>query len=268
MADRSGGANRLESRMGAAAIAISLSLSAACSSATIPSEPGRINILFIGNSLTYTNDLPGMLARILTDLKGGPVRVEAVAYADYGLQDHWTAGQARGRIAEGRWDWVIMQQGPSATEGRPSLIDYSARFAAEIEKVGARPALYMVWPASNRAFDFDGVSDSYRTAAEQIGGVFLPAGDAWRAAWRRDASTPLYGPDGFHPSVLGTYVAALVIAARLDGIDPRQVGSRIPTASGGISIANDLATLLQDAAAEALQAASGAPGQAPTAGVR
>lgn len=110
----------------------------------------------------------------------------------------------------------------------------------------------MVWPASNRLFDFDGVSESYRTAAEQIGGVFLPAGDAWRAAWRREASTLLYGPDGFHPSVLGTYVAALVIAGGLDGIDPRKTGARIPTASGGITIAAELATVLQDAAAEVL----------------
>jgi hypothetical protein len=218
----------------------------------IPPEPGRINILLIGNSPTYTNDLPGMLARMLTDVKGGPVRVESVAYPDYGLEDHWTTGAARRRISEGGWDWVIMQQGPSATEGRPSLIDFSARFAAEIERAGGRPALYMVWPASSRAFDFDGVSDAYRTAAERIGGVFLPAGDAWRAAWRRDASTPLYGADGVHPSVLGTYVAALVIAARLDGIDPRQVGARIPTASGGISLAADLAALLQAAAAEAV----------------
>ena len=42
-------------------------------------------------------------------------------------------------------------------------------------------------------------------------GLLLPAGDAWRAAWAADARLPLYGPDGFHPSPMGTYLAALVI---------------------------------------------------------
>ena len=54
-----------------------------------------------------------------------------------------------------------MQQGPSATEGRPSLLEYAEFFADEIRAVGAEPALYMVWPSQARSFDFEGVSDSY-----------------------------------------------------------------------------------------------------------
>ncbi|MCH8125145.1 hypothetical protein IIC38_04175 [candidate division KSB1 bacterium] len=34
--------------------------------------------------------------------------------------------------------------------------------------VKAQTALYMVWPAASRFFDFDGVSDSYKTAAEGV----------------------------------------------------------------------------------------------------
>ena len=40
--------------------------------------------------------------------------------------------------------------------------------------------------------------------------ALIPAGDAWRAAWGADSGLQLYGPDGFHPSPIGTYLAALV----------------------------------------------------------
>ena len=50
--------------------------------------------------------------------------------------------------------------------------------------------------------------------------TLLPAGPAWLAAWRRSPKLRLYGPDGFHPSVLGTTLAALVVYARLTGTSP------------------------------------------------
>lgn len=219
---------------------------------TEPPPDADITILFIGNSLTYTNDLPGMVQRLLADHGDvGTVYTEAIAYPDYGLQDHWGIGTARQRIAVGGWDYVVLQQGPSATEGRPSLLDYSARFAAEARAVGARPALYMVWPSATRPFDFDGVSDSYATAAEQNDALLFPAGEAWRAAWAIDASLPLYGPDGFHPSVSGTYVAALVIYQQLSGRDPRFLPAEIPLGGGPLALPLEVSDALHDAAVAA-----------------
>ncbi|MDH3224200.1 MAG: hypothetical protein OEO23_10835, partial [Gemmatimonadota bacterium] len=55
------------------------------------------------------------------------------------------------------------------------------------------------------------------TAAANVDGTLFPAGEAWRAAWRVDESLGLYGGDGFHPSVLGSYLAALTIYQRIDG---------------------------------------------------
>ena len=48
-------------------------------------------------------------------------------------------------------------------------------------------------------------------AAHDVAGTLLPAGDAWREAWRRGPSLTLYADDGFHPSGLGSYLAALTI---------------------------------------------------------
>ncbi len=69
----------------------------------------------------------------------------------------------------------------------------------------------MVWPSKARDRDFDAVSESYALAAQDVVGTLLPAGDAWREAWRRDPSLALYADDGFHPSGLGSYLAALTI---------------------------------------------------------
>ena len=41
--------------------------------------------------------------------------------------------------------------------------------------------------------------------------LLLPVGDAFRVAIEKDPSVSLFGPDGFHPSPLGTYLAAIVI---------------------------------------------------------
>ena len=44
--------------------------------------------------------------------------------------------------------------------------------------------MYMIWPEAARIDEFDNVRLSYLLAAQDIGGLFLPAGDAWRAAWK------------------------------------------------------------------------------------
>lgn len=220
-----------------------------------PGAPGSadLSLLFIGNSLTYTNDLPGIVERLLEEHGGiADVYTESVSLPNFGLQDHWEGlSNARDRIRSGGWDYVVMQQGPSATTGRPSLLEYSQRFTVEIVSAGGRPAMYMVWPSAQRSFDFDGVSDSYRTAAAQIGGRLFPAGEAWRAAWARDSSLSLYGSDGFHPSLLGTYLAAVVIFEQLTDRDPASLPARIPTVSGSQAISELDAQNLHSAAKEA-----------------
>ena len=234
---------------------IGFMLLVACGSsepAAAPLDPDALNILFIGNSLTYTNDLPGMVEALIAEAGAGPVDVRSVAYPNFGLEDHWLNGVASAAIAQGPWDYVVMQQGPSATEGRPSLLEYASRFAELIRAAGGEPALYMVWPSDARSFDWDGVLDSYATAAAALNGVFLPAGEAWRVAWETDPSFPFYGADRFHPNVNGTYLAALVIVERLAGLPPVGLARSFTTPSGApVTIAVDTAALLQQAAAKA-----------------
>jgi hypothetical protein len=183
-----------------------------------PAASVRHRVLFIGNSLTSVNNVPAMVAAIA---RAANVEVETytVAYNNFGLEEHWSEGTAVKAIKLGGWTTVILQQGPSAApESQVILRDFAGRFAREIKRTGAVPALYMVWPARRRSQDFAGVSESYRRAAHDVKGILLEAGDAWRDASLRRAALQLYGDDGFHPSPAGSYLAALVIARKLFAI--------------------------------------------------
>ena len=177
-----------------------------------------LRILFIGNSLTAANGLPEMVEALSRAKGASTVDATAVTTNNFSLEDHWDQGPARATLAKGGWSVVVLQQGPSALpESRVLLRDYAKRFAADAAHVGARTALYMVWPSKARDRDFDAVSESYALAAQDVAGTLLPAGDAWREAWRRDPSLTLYADDGFHPSGLGSYLAALTIWRGLSG---------------------------------------------------
>jgi len=211
-------------------------------------------VLFIGNSLTDWNRLPDLVAA-LSDAGGAPrLACQSVVAGGYSLEDHWNDGRALAAIRRGPWDFVVLQQGPSASEeGRRLLRQYSQTFAREIRKAGAVPALYMVWPSNDRRTDLSAVRDSYRRAARDVAGVFLPAGEAWREAWKKDPSLPLYSSDGLHPTPAGSYLAALVVSARLADRSPLGMPGLLMLPGGGeVRIPAQLAALLQQAAAEAL----------------
>jgi len=226
-----------------------LSLVVACGQPAGPVK-APVRVLFIGNSMTYMNDLPAMMKAVAKQA-GAPVpETEMVAFPDFALEDHWAEGTARRRLEEASWDFVVMQQGPSSLpRNQQSLAGWSERFAPLIRAAGAEPLLYMVWPSRTRAGDFPGVLESYRKAAERVHGLFAPAGEAWRLALAEDSAAPLYAPDGFHPRPAGTYLAAIVILARIRALDPLDLPPAIPGASG---LSQDVVRALHRAAATAL----------------
>jgi hypothetical protein len=179
----------------------------ACLSLVASPEPETRRVLFIGNSLTTVNNVPDLVAQ-LAGAAGQPFQHRTVAFDGYSLEDHWHRGDARRAIAGGGWSIVVLQQGPSALpQSRTLLRDYVRRFDGEARRIGARTALYMVWPAADRRGDFEDVKVSYSTAAHDVDGLFIPGGEAWR----HDQHLELYGSDGFHPTPAGSYLVALVM---------------------------------------------------------
>jgi hypothetical protein len=222
-----------------------------------PSGPGpRAGrpVLFIGNSHTYTHDLP-LLVEALADSAGAPpLAVTMVAAPDVSLADHWDGGAARATIARGGWAFVVLQQGPSSRDdSRLLLRDYAARFATEIRAVGATPALYQVWPAAANRADFPRALESYALAAADVDGLLLPAGAAWLAAWEREPTLPLYASDGLHASPAGTYLNGITIFAVLTGRSPVGLPAELRLRNGTrITVPTGVAAVLQAAAAEAV----------------
>lgn len=220
-----------------------------------PTGPG-LHVLFIGNSLTYVNDLPAIVES-LADSAGEPLlETRMVAKPDYSLEDHWNDGDAMAGIASGRWNVIVLQQGPSSLEtSRALLLQYTRRFNEAIAKTGARPALYQVWPTSDRPMDFTRANESYRLAAAAVNGILFPVGEAWLAAQRIDPTTPLYAFDGLHPSVEGSYLAALVMYSVLYGKSPEGLPATLRLRAGSrLALAPRVASVLQHAAAEATAA--------------
>jgi hypothetical protein len=217
------------------------------STPTAPGFPdGTVRVLFIGNSLTYTNDLPGMFTAVAEQAGRSDVRAAGIAFADFALEDHWNDGRALSSLAKNRWEYVVMQQGSSALPASQSnLRGWSQQLDPKIRAAGAVPVMYMVWPTIDRPFDFPAVRDSYTNAAFAIDGILAPAGDAWVASGTLNA---LYATDGLHPTVKGTYLAVIVLLERLTGIRPELLPATIP----GSAIGSDDVRALQRAARTAL----------------
>lgn len=209
--------------------------------------------LFIGNSYLYTMDIPGIVQAMADSAHGDQIAVETVAGPDFALIDHWYEGTARREIAKGGWEWVILQQGPSSVEVNRDTLRLAARLFADV-MTGGTPALFSAWPSQPRRQDFDRAIESYRVAATDVSGVYLPVAAAWVAAWQRSPTLALYA-DGLHPSPEGAYLSALVVYGRLLGRSPVGLPSRLRTRGNQLlSIDPAIAQLLQEAAHEVLQA--------------
>lgn len=213
----------------------------------------RVRVLFIGNSLTMQNDLPLIVEAMAREAGEKPLEVEDASEGGTALSDHWFAGRAVALIRRGGWNVVVLQQGPSAVEAnRDSLRMFTQRFAAEIRRVGARPALYMVWPEQRHVFNYDRAVESYTLAAADVNGMLFPGGEAMRAARNRDETLPLLQSDGYHPSELGSYLVALSMFGLLYDRSPVGLPARLALRSGhNVVVPDATALLLQAAAAEA-----------------
>ncbi len=214
---------------------------------TSPGFPdGTTRVLFIGNSLTYVNSLPDMFVALARLAGDRDLAAATVAFPDFALEDHWSEGTARRALTDHKWEFVVMQQGSSALpESQLNLRTWAGQFAPLIRASGATPVMYMVWPTTSRAGDFPAVLESYRNAAAAIGGIFAPAGDGWTAFVELQS---LYSGDGLHPTVQGTYIAAVILLDRIRGIHPEQLPAVIP----GASVAESDVRALQRAARRAL----------------
>ena len=79
-----------------------------------PTDPGTgidtgniRSILFVGNSLTYANDLPALVEKIGKE-KRVVLKTKTIAFPNYALEDHWNDGNLQLLIASKKYDFVVV----------------------------------------------------------------------------------------------------------------------------------------------------------------
>jgi cell wall-associated NlpC family hydrolase len=223
----------------------------------VPKLTGTFRVLFVGNSHSYVQDLSGLVQSVARQAGNTELQTARVAFPDYALEDHANEGTVMRALRGSDWEYVVMQQGPSALpESQNHLRFWTTWWAPYITAANATPVLYQVWPSTARRFDAEGTLISYTNAAAAVGGILAPAGDAFTAAIAANASVGVYAGDGFHASSRGAYVAALVIVGRLLEIDVETLPDEIP----GYAEPASVVQALQAAAATALNRNAVRPG--------
>ncbi len=181
----------------------------------IPHLVGNRRVLFVGNSHTYVNDLPGMVQALARAAGDTALRTAEIAEANFALEDHLAVG-------------TVVTALP---ESQVNLKFFTEQFDPLVRAAGATPVLYQIWPMWSRRFDADAALTSYWNAAAAVNGILAPASDGFTAALAEDPRIAVYSGDGLHASRRGTYVAAFTIIARILEIEPESLPPRIPGGS-------------------------------------
>lgn len=201
-------------------------------------DPNCTQVLFLGNSYTFVNDLPQMFARLA---KAGGHRVEVDMAAEGGmtLADHASSQTTVDKIKSSKWDFVVLQeqsQIPAVMEVRNAQMYPPARtLVSLIRENGAEPVFYMTWGyrngwPGNGLTSYEnmqqGLYDGYMSIVHELKTRVAPVGVAWAEAHRQNPQVNLWQDDGSHPAVQGTYLAACVFYATLFGESPEGLSYR------------------------------------------
>lgn len=199
--------------------------------------------LFIGNSYTYVNNLPQMVADMATST-GDVFIYDSNAPGGYTLQGHSSNATSLAKIALGNWDYVVLQeqsQLPSfpISQVQTDVFPFAKMLDSTInvDNPCAETVFYMTWgrkngDASNCASwppvctyaGMDSLLDlRYRMMADSNNAIVSPVGRVWNYVRQLYPSLELYQPDESHPSVAGTYVAACTFYTVMFRKDPSAI---------------------------------------------
>lgn len=181
-----------------------------------------VRILFIGNSYTFANDLPGMLAKL--SLAGRQPRIVHALEAPGGctFERHVAEGRATAMIAERRWDYVVLQeQSMMPVVDPPKTLEFGGRLDQAARAAGAGTLFFETWARAGQPAMQAGLSATYAELARRAapaaegmaGGTVVPVGQAWQRVLAVQPPVSLHVADGSHPTPAGTYLAACVFYA-------------------------------------------------------
>lgn len=180
-------------------------------------------VLFIGNSITYFNDMPNTFEDIANSL-GNTTEVTVYAPGGTGFIHHVNDANVYSHFRQGDWDYVILQPGSNESPGYSEPIDQTLARARILKDsvVAYNPCAkilfyeisYGVWGSSQGNLDtYNETMDLIRANLELLADstelAFVPAGESVRTVWNTDQTTLLWGSAGdIHPNAKGSYIIA------------------------------------------------------------
>lgn len=194
-----------------------------------------VRMLWIGNSFTYFNDLPGMVREIAAS-QG--VKLSCTRFLKGGerFSGHLKNPELIRALISGHWDYIVLQEQSTApampTRQVIRKVYPAAHTLDSLAHVGspdAKVIFYMTWghKFGNRkpvagyplANDYENMQErlktSYLEMAYDNDAWCAPVGMAWQRVRRERPECELYRPDNYHPAVPGSYLAANVIFTTL-----------------------------------------------------
>jgi len=202
-----------------------------------------LDVLFVGNSYTYVNELPGTFSRVAAGAGHPAPVVTTHAPGAQTLEGHSRDAALPAKL-RARHDVVILQEHslrPAFAEvnldARRFFLDSCRHLVAEIRSAHpeTRILLYETWarhpsawqqkpPVENVGANPEEMQARlhrwYTEAAREMSLEVVPAGDLWAENLRAPHPLPLHQADASHPAPAGTYLAALAFFAVIYGEPP------------------------------------------------
>ena len=221
-------------------------------------------ILFLGNSMTYFNDLPTVFMNLsqsggfepeVYELTEGSYRLEY--FAD---ETDEVGAQAWDALKNYDWDYVIMQEqsGISTIGAEEHMYPAARTLDSMIREANGESVFLMTW-AYKEGFSFPllgleiknsreemqtQMAQNYINIASELDALLAPAGIAFMRCSSEYPEIELWDEDGNHPSPAGTYLAACVLYQVLYDQSPseldytaeldRQTASKLQLVAAGI----------------------------------
>jgi len=183
-------------------------------------------VLFLGNSYTDVNNLPGLVKQVCGSV-GDEITYSASMPGGCTFQQHLS--QSMSYIKEGGWDYVVLQeqsQLPSFPIGQfmNESYPYAKQLCDSIRKynTNAQIVFYMTWgrkygDQQNAQYysvlgTYEGMDSllyaRYMMMAEDNEAIVSPVGALWHYIRDNHSDIELYQSDNSHPSLAGSYAAA------------------------------------------------------------
>ena len=196
--------------------------------------PRDYRVLLVGNSLTYTNNLPALL-RAVGASQGTPITTETYVAPGGTLSERWRDGNAADALRTRKFDVVVLQEiggqvgclaSASRTRTAPCAATVQAHkgFAALAKASGAKTLLFTTWSHDERMQGR--IHGGMRKLAKDTGAtVFNAAGAIASLHKAQPGSTPY--PDGTHPSTQASLMLAVALYRDITGTAPAPKALRV-----------------------------------------